>query len=230
MNSLKKIEKQLLSWGYARGWQNECDVYSQDLVLNHFYHTIGEDYFSYPNLYSNMVNRFPSGSHFVEIGSWRGRSAAFMGVEIHNSNKNIKFDAIDPWEGWTSDTYDYRDDSSYNESLKKNIDVDKDWLYKDFLKNTLPVSHIVNPIRKPSTVAAEEYQNESLEFVFIDGDHSYESVKEDILAWLPKVKRGGILAGHDYTVDWPGTIKAVNETIGNTNIRTQEYCWIYEKV
>lgn len=66
--------------------------------MNHIYtgNEFGEDWFSYANLYSEMVNRFPSGSHFFEIGSWKGKSSAYMAVEIVNSGKDIKFDCIDP--------------------------------------------------------------------------------------------------------------------------------------
>jgi predicted O-methyltransferase YrrM len=50
----------------------------------------------------------------------------------------------------------------------------------------------------PSPVAAEMFDDESLDFVYIDGDHSYEATLKDIKAWTPKVKKGGIVAGHDY--------------------------------
>ena len=52
------------------------------------------------------------------------------------------------------------------------------------------------------------------DLVFIDADHAYEAVAADIKAWLPKVSRGGILAGHDYDGGWPGVVQAVNELIG----------------
>jgi predicted O-methyltransferase YrrM len=49
------------------------------------------------------------------------------------------------------------------------------------------------------------------DFVFIDADHSYEAVKDDIKCWKSKVRRGGWLGGHDYSRKFPGVIKAVNE-------------------
>jgi predicted O-methyltransferase YrrM len=52
---------------------------------------------------------------------------------------------------------------------------------------------------------------ELADIVFIDADHSYESVKKDIKAYTPKVKHGGMLSGHD--IDFPGVNKAVNELI-----------------
>jgi len=57
--------------------------------IEHFWQDLmfEEGYFTYPNLYHNMVKMFPTNSHFVEVGVWKGRSAAFMAVEINNSGK-----------------------------------------------------------------------------------------------------------------------------------------------
>ena len=172
--------------------------------MNHFYETIGEDYFTYPNLYAKMVEEAESPSHFVEIGCWKGRSAAFMGVEIHNSGKQIKFDCIDHW----------------------NIDGGKEL----FIENTKPVSHIVTPIFSDSVKGAELYEDESLDFVFIDAGHLYHEVIADMNAWYPKVKSGGIFSGHDY---WPGSwdtvVNAVNDWMNGKPFDVSEGCWIYKK-
>lgn len=161
----------------------------------------GENWFTYPHLYSFVVNKFPTGSRFVELGCWKGMSAAFMGVEIINSGKDIKLDCIDIWS-----------ESSYlGEGLQKEFG---DNLMNIFLNNIKPVSAVINVKRKDSSSAAADYDNKSVDFVFIDADHSYEGVKKDILAWLPKVKSGGILAGHDYA--WTEEIRAaVRDTIGD---------------
>ena len=70
-------------------------------------------------------------------------------------------------------------------------------------------------IKKDSIDAAKDVPDESLDFVFIDADHSYKSVKKDIEVWSKKVKVGGIIAGHDYYV-FPssgnrGVVDAVDE-------------------
>jgi len=62
---------------------------------------------------------------------------------------------------------------------------------------------------KSSLLAAEEINE--VDVVYIDGDHSYESAKSDIEAWWPKIPEGGVLAGHDYQLPWPGVIQAVDE-------------------
>jgi len=65
---------------------------------------------------------------------------------------------------------------------------------------------------KSSVLASSSIDNLSLDFIYIDGDHSYTGVKDDIRVWLPKVKRNGVLGGHDYTnLSVPGVKQAVDE-------------------
>jgi hypothetical protein len=187
--------------------------------MEHFYHNLGQNWFTYPNLYSNAVHACEDNSHFVEVGVWKGRSASYMAVEIINSNKNIKFDCVDTWEG--SDEHKDPALAAYEPLL----DI-KDGLYNEFLKNTQPVKHIINPIRLPSLEAANLYEDNTLDFVFIDAAHDYESVKKDITAWFPKIKKGGTIAGHDYS--WCEDVrKAVHEFFQEKEIHVREGCWIY---
>lgn len=185
--------------------------------MDHFYQNLGQDWFTYPNLYSSVVKEFDDNSHFVEVGSWKGRSSCYLAVEIENSGKLIKLDCIDTFEG-------------SEEHLDPNSDAfepllqDRNGLYKEFLKNIQPVRHIIMPIKMSSLDAAELYSDNSLDFVFIDAAHDYENVRADILAWKNKVRVGGILAGHDYS--WSEEVKkAVDEIL--PNILESEGCWIY---
>ena len=134
---------------------------------------------------------------FVEIGSWKGKSAFCMGSFIALENKNIKFYCVDTWKG---------SDEHSTES-----DVISDTLFDVFKKNTEEVKNYITPIRRTSLDAAKQFENESLDFVFIDAAHDYENVKNDINAWYPKVKKGGTISGHDYHHTWSGVVKAVNE-------------------
>jgi hypothetical protein len=69
-----------------------------------------------------------------------------------------------------------------------------------------------------SVDASKLYEDESLDFVFLDADHSYEGVRSDIEAWLPKVKRGGIFAGHDFAHYFPGVMRAVLERFAQVGL------------
>lgn len=180
--------------------------------MEHFYKTLGENWFTYPGLYSMIVDRFPTNSHFVEVGTWKGMSAAYMAVEIINSGKNIKFDCVDTWDFVPSQT-EIPEDQFEN-------------LYETFLNNIEPVKHQIKPVKALSWDGANYYTDESLDFIFIDAAHDYESVKKDINAWFPKLKIGGIIAGHDYT--WCDDVKkAVHEFFGDKIIYETEGCWIH---
>jgi len=171
-------------------------------------------FFTYPKLYSEMVKRFPNNSTFIEIGSWKGQSAAYMVVEIINSKKDIKFICVDTWNG-----------SIEHQSYDEISD-----LYNIFKNNMSPFKSYYTDLRLPSVEASKLFNDNSIDFIFIDASHEYEDVKNDIIHWLPKVKKNGILSGHDYWADsdsWPGVKKAVNELLKNTK-HTNEGCWIYE--
>ncbi len=79
-----------------------------------------------------------------------------------------------------------------------------------------------------SVDAAREIKDGSLDLVFIDDDHSYEGCKRSIAAWMPKVKRGGWLGGHDYynhddpRTDFTGVDRAVDELSRNFGIKIEE--------
>jgi hypothetical protein len=155
--------------------------------MEHFYQTI-DGWFSYDYIYKHIVDTAEDGELFVEIGSFKGRSSSFMAVEIINSGKNIKFDCIDTWEG--SEEHQL----GAGAEVKEVIDGT---LYKTFLLNMKPVHGCYRPIKMPSIEAAQLYDDESIDFIMIDGAHDFDSVVADIRAFLPKMKNGGIMTGDD---------------------------------
>lgn len=181
--------------------------------MEHFYQNIGpENWFDYEDLYRAVVNGFANNSTFIEVGSWKGRSSAFMAVEIINSGKNIKFHCVDTWEG--------SEEHANEEVIKNNT------LFNVFCNNIDPVKNAIHPVKMSSTEAAKLYENNSIDFIFIDACHTYDCVKEDIINWFPKVKPNGILAGHDYS--WETVKKAVHELLPNAQHCSQN-CWFIKK-
>jgi len=190
--------------------------------MDHFYNNI-EGFFDFEDVYKTMVDGLPENSHFVEIGAFYGKSTAFMATEIANCNKKIKFDVVDTWRGspeHQDGAWDHR------------VDFVNDTAFEKFTSNLKPVEEYYTPIKMSSTDAAMTYADKSLNFVFIDSAHDYESVKTDILAWLPKIKPGRYIGGHDYT---PGTDpkwnngvdKAVKEIFGDDFVVSM-VSWIAE--
>jgi len=171
---------------------NHTHVEEPRIPMEHFYSTI-PGWFNYHYLYRNAVNIFPNGSRFVEVGSFMGRSSAFMAVEIINSGKDITLDLIDTWEG-SSD--------HVKGAVFETPEVVNGTLYETFLNNMKPLVGHYNAIRMKSVDAAALYPDKSIDFLLIDGAHDFNSVVNDIRAFLPKMKIGGIIAGDDA---WPGS-------------------------
>ena len=189
--------------------------------MEHFYEkTSGENWFNYQDFYRFIVKWAPNNSNFVEVGSWKGRSTCFMGIEILNSGKNITFDCVDTW---MTDT----------DAVIKNA-YGTYSILQEFLNNITPIKSIIGIKQGISWEIAKNYEDASLDFVFIDASHDYESVKKDIEAWYPKVKDNGIISGHDYfnskEFGGPyGVKQAIDEFFESKNIELMNPCWLHYK-
>lgn len=87
-------------------------------------------------------------------------------------------------------------------------------------------------LRVKSAEASRWFPKEYFDLIFIDADHSYKSVRQDIKCWLPRVRKGGIISGHDYKHKrFPGCPQAVNEIFGKKNINTDsDKIWWIKKL
>jgi hypothetical protein len=194
--------------------------------MNHIYQNpeFGQDWFSYSNLYKIMVKKFPSGSKFVEVGCWKGKSSSFMAVEIFNSGKNIDFYCVDHFLG-CAEHYD-ESDEYYDPDIYK--------AYEIFTDNMKSLKDYYTLMKMSSLEAANNFKDRSLDFVFLDASHLYENVKNDIDAWKPKIKIGGIFAGHDYfslgmeSGSPFGVKRAVDEKLNPIIVSKFENCWIHK--
>lgn len=132
----------------------------------------------------------------AEIGVYKGETTEYLAQCSHIK----KLYAIDPW---TQDNLEYEDYKKLSKqfgrsnSHGKSLDVETwDELY-DYVKRRLSGYKSVELMRDTSANAFDEIDHD-LDFVFIDGDHAYESIKFDIYTWSQKVKSRGLLMGHDY--------------------------------
>lgn len=150
----------------------------------------------------------------VEIGAWRGRSSFYL-VDNHAGISAHNIYIVDTWLGSKSEIETHH-------ALAKEVN-----LYVDFMRNMQKLHGRFTPIRATSIEAAEIFDNGTVDYVFIDGEHTYEAVKADIEAWLPKLSNIGIIAGHDYDSNWPGVIKAVHEKFGDA-VKVEGDVWIIE--
>jgi predicted O-methyltransferase YrrM len=119
----------------------------------------------------------------AEIGSWTGMSTAVLGKSVADYQGRVF--AIDHWLG---------SEGSALSDFAKGHDV-----YSIFRRNMLVLGlrDVVHPLVMDSQTASQIFADGILDLVFIDADHRYEYIKKDISLWLPKLKGGGILCGHD---------------------------------
>ena len=99
--------------------------------------------------------------------------------------------------------------------------------YSDAIK-TLGVYPGANIICATSMVAVRQIPHRWLDFVYIDANHTYESVLEDITGWTKRVRRGGIVSGHDYYLSNKGNlgvIQAVDEFVKSKNYQLNVTDW-----
>ena len=176
--------------------------------MEHFYQNI-EGWFSYEWLYSHVATLAEDGDLFVEVGSFKGRSGAFLAVELLNSGVNVQLDLIDTWEG----SIEHQQGAECE--VKEVVDGT---LYETFINNMKPIEGRYNAIKMTSQEAANNYADESIDFIMIDGAHDFGSVVADIRAFLPKMKKGGIMTGDDAWAD-SDPRRAAEQELGKYNVQ-----------
>jgi Methyltransferase domain len=161
--------------------------------MEHFYSSI-QGWFDWENIYRGMVTLAPQDtpSVFVELGAWKGKSSAYLVTEVVNSNKPIKVYVVDAWDGRGHTNPD--GSSEYNE-WQEDIDAG---LFETFTKNLEPVQKHYVALRKDTVAAAADFEDGTVDFVWIDTTQDYDMVNAEIQAWLPKIRSGGWIGGHDY--------------------------------
>jgi hypothetical protein len=147
----------------------------------------------------------------AEVGSHKGRSTRALA----DNCRGVVY-AIDPWAGYVN-----------NDGSQARWIGDPDQAFACFKRN------LKDHLRKGRVVICRTGLGEAVkgvlpfvDMVFIDGDHRYEQVRDDILLAKRILKPGGLLCGHDYGhVEWPGVQRAVNELIGSSRIVLRKTIW-----
>lgn len=164
-------------------------------------------WFDWENLYKSMVEKYRHNGRFVEIGCYKGKSSTYLAELIMEMDANIHVDFIDPWS---------------HENVWSELDKGRsiEDIYQEFLTNLFAVTKRdsrFKVIRNRSQLEAINYSDQSLDFVYVDGDHDPEQMAEDVLLFLPKIKIGGTIAGHDR--------KGKDVEAGLHLLETQDFKW-----
>lgn len=133
---------------------------------------------------SNIRSRIDLAKYFAELGLTIGAEIGVDGgvysAKLCEANPKLKLYCIDPW--------DLNEGTSRERRIRKYAEA------KERLK-----PYNAKLIRKFSMDAVKDFKDGSLDFVYIDGNHNFDYVMQDIIEWSKKVKKGGIIAGHDYS-------------------------------
>ncbi len=115
--------------------------------------------------------------HLVEVGVYKGYFAKQL-AEQRDSNSTLHL--VDPWNSPQCEGQMVGSEDDYNELQKYFSDKGNVRFYNSYSQH-----------------ASNFFKNETLDFVYLDAEHTYDGVLGDIHIWFSKVKKGGILAGHD---------------------------------
>lgn len=146
----------------------------------------------------------------VEIGSYAGSSTL-----IFLESGNVKgLVAVDPW------------DNDLIEEMVARHGRQMDRVREIFVEDVASKHPEVEMLVMTSEAAVRQVGDRKFDFVYIDGDHAYESCRQDIELWLPKVRPGGMIGGHDYCEACPGVIRAVDEKFEKPNEIFKDSSWL----
>lgn len=154
----------------------------------------------------DLIDYIPNNLIMAEVGCYAGESTK-MFLE---SGKITLLYAIDIWE----------DEMDNFKKIRSNHDF-------SIVEKTFDESMKGFNVKKIKMCFSESLESlPTLDFIYIDANHDYEFVKDDITNALKKIKKGGLISGHDYNKESLGVIKAVNEIFGKPDIIFSDSSWL----
>lgn len=161
----------------------------------------------------DLIELLPSNLKMIEIGCYAGESTKMF----LDSGKVSKLYAVDPFIGGYDPQDVYVDEYPFEDVFN---------YFKDNILNKY-FDDVVELYKMLSIEAADKLLKFApFDFVYIDGDHTYEGIKQDIRSYLPLIKDGGIIAGHDYNTCFEGVKIAVDGFFGSPDKTFEDNSWI----
>lgn len=174
-------------------------------------------WFGYMDFYKRQVEAHPAWLLFVELGAWKGHSTSYL-ARLVKDRAGAEVVAVDLWEATTDPAI-----------VGHAAAGDLPYLREIFHAN-LELAGVLDWVRavdSETADAAGPFDDRSVDFVFVDARHDYESVLADVVAWSPKIRPGGVMAGHDASL---GSVqKAIHDHFGADRIQRdvmQDVWWV----
>jgi len=157
-------------------------------------------------IYEEVIKNAENGDHFVEIGTLLGQSTTHMAQLIKDSGKDIKFDSVDIFWIIEEALKNYEHTNHPKEFLDYFNNIKNEWDMNiiniiQHPMRILEVDKYVNLITCDEKLVHNIYKDNSLKFVWIDGDHGADVVYTDLTNFWSKLKVGGMIAGDDIAYD-----------------------------
>jgi predicted O-methyltransferase YrrM len=162
-------------------------------------------WFDYQDFYDKVVEEMPFGGVFVEVGTYHGRSAIYLALKMLSSTNRFKIITIE--------------NLSLNPSYRVDPEIvptSRNTILQNF--KTYGVGSHINLM----TCDSLKTHMTNVDWVFLDCTVNYQYETDHIKHWLPKIKKGGVISGHDYELH-EGVHRAVNEMF--RDVSTMGMCW-----
>ena len=228
MAEYRELPHAFLYW--ANGWLGNIPGAQEHLLKALEYQPYHPDflrdtrfYFEYPDQGIEGWMRYPeltwlyqtakTAKRICEVGSWKGRSThALLSGAAKGAGGTVW--AVDHFGG----SADVRDGTH---------GADANAVYEQFIKNTAAFHDNLIVHRADSAEAANEFPDGYFDLIFVDAEHTESGVRGDVAIWRPKVKIGGILAGHDFSDAWPSVMAGVREALGGEPDEIHDSIWVH---
>ena len=164
-------------------------------------------FYGFINMLNDIIHRLDHNSKMIEIGSHMGESTMlFASTQLFS-----EVHALEPFDG--------------DEEFNYLFDYEWDYIESEFRTNTRIHKDIITLHKGYSWELVDKFEDNSMDLIYIDGQHTKQDVTRDLKLYLPKLKKGGIIAGHDYHEVWPGVKDAVNKLVGGPEMVYEDTSW-----
>lgn len=157
--------------------------------MKHSYFKI-PGWFNYSETYDVIVDQISDDGKIIEIGSFLGRSTHYLATSLYNVGKdNVKIYSVDTFEG-SSEHMNIDLPKDFKHIFEKNLDF---FIERGMVK--------VCQGRSDSQEILDKFEDESIDYIMVDGAHEYDAVVDDITNWWSKLKETGAMVGDDYLLN-----------------------------
>ena len=155
-------------------------------------------WFDYAEVLDAAVERLNDGDIIVELGTFLGASTCYFAQKIKEKNVKVTYYACDIFE---APKVDHIPEEYWGD------------FYQKFLENLVKqdVNTIVTPVCRNSLDFADFFNDGAVSFIYIDDNHEVEHVYKEMNLWYPKLRKEGVMAGHDYNAVKDAVIRFCDE-------------------